>query len=85
VFLDQRSTSNYQVFVHVSRPKKFLHAVQDSEYRQGIHDLHEMHKLSEQVCRYDLDQVDVCWLDSYNLLRAGCGQCVYSNFKSYLF
>ena len=55
------------------RSKKFLHAAQDSEYKQGIHDLHEMQKLADQVCRYDLDDLDVSWLGRFNELREEMG------------
>ncbi|KAK6168409.1 hypothetical protein SNE40_020949 [Patella caerulea] len=47
-------------------PRKFLHAVQDESYRQGCHELTGMNQLSELVVRYDLDDLDVCWLETVN-------------------
>jgi hypothetical protein len=59
------------------RPKKLLHAVADETYRQGAHELHETQKLADEVCRYDLDELDVTWLSNYNCLRLqhGINQC----------
>ena len=47
--------------------------MQDETYKQGIHDLTEMHKLAEQVCRYDLDDQDVAWLSLVNPEREDMG------------
>ena len=55
-------------------PKKYLHAQKDETYQQAIHELHETHKLSEQVCRYDLDELDVAWLRVYNEQREEMGE-----------
>jgi len=56
------------------RPKKLLHAVQDETYRQGMHELHETHKLADEVCRYDLDELDSAWLTNYNEHRLQFGK-----------
>ena len=55
-------------------PKKLLHAQNDENYRQGNHELHETHKLAEQVCRYDLDDLDVSWLLRANQELEACGK-----------
>lgn len=55
-------------------PKKYLHAVKDENYRVGLHELHESHKLAEDICRYDLDDFDVTWLNLMNEEREGMGQ-----------
>ena len=57
------------VVVWCNRPKKLLHAVQDETYRQGLHELHETQKMADEVCRYDLDELDCAWLANYNELR----------------
>ena len=57
----------------ILRPKKLLHAVADDAYKQSLHELHETHKLAEEVCRYDLDHLDEIWLKSYNDIREQCG------------
>ena len=51
-----------------------LHATKDESYTQGQHELHETQKLAEQVCRYDLDDMDVKWLLRVNAERAEMGQ-----------
>lgn len=57
------------------RPKKYLHAQNDENYKQGIHELHDTQTLAEQVCRYDLDDLDTSWLSIANEHFADCGQC----------
>ena len=57
------------------RPKKFLHAAQDETFKQGLHELHGMQSLADEVCRYDLDDFDSVWLRLYNELRVNCGNC----------
>lgn len=47
-------------------PRKYLHAQKDDTYQGGIHELTGMQQLSEQVVRYDLDDLDVCWLQKVN-------------------
>ena len=46
----------------------------DENYKQGIHELHETQQLAEQVCRYDLDDLDVSWLTGLNQELHNCGQ-----------
>lgn len=58
----------------MSRPKKYLHAAQDETYKQGIHELHGMQTLADEVCRYDLDGLDTVWLARYNELRSQWGE-----------
>jgi len=58
------------------RPKKLLHAVQDETYRQGLHELHETQKMADEVCRYDLDDLDCVWLANYNELRKEHGRYI---------
>ncbi|KAI0238083.1 Protein Jade-1 [Lamellibrachia satsuma] len=55
-------------------PRKYLHATHDETYIQGIHELHEMHQLADQVCRYDLDELDVAWLMLCNAERELMGE-----------
>ena len=47
-------------------PKKLLHSAKDETYQIAVHELHEQQKLAEQVCRYDLDDLDVLWLEEFN-------------------
>ncbi|XP_067663945.1 protein Jade-1-like [Haliotis asinina] len=54
-------------------PRKYLHATQDETFRQGIHELTGMQQLSEQVVRYDLDDLDVSWLELANEEREEMG------------
>lgn len=55
-------------------PRKFLHGMKDEIYKQGDHELTGMQQLAEQVVRYDLDDLDVCWLERINDSRMELGQ-----------
>lgn len=61
-------------FVLVYSPKKFLHAAKDETYQLGLHELTGMSQLSEQVVRYDLDDLDVAWLRQLNEQREEVGK-----------
>ncbi|XP_076446713.1 uncharacterized protein LOC143284030 isoform X2 [Babylonia areolata] len=54
-------------------PHKLLHERVDSMYKKGLHELTGMQQLSEQLVRYDLDDLDVCWLDEVNFTRREMG------------
>ncbi|XP_045203812.2 protein Jade-1-like isoform X2 [Mercenaria mercenaria] len=54
--------------------KKFLHAAKDETYQLGQHELTGMSQLSEQVVRYDLDDLDVSWLRLLNEQREEVGE-----------
>lgn len=54
--------------------RKLLHAAADETYRQGMHELTGMQQLAEQVVRYDLDDIDVCWLTQVNEEREEMGK-----------
>lgn len=56
------------------RPRKLLHSCKDETYKQGDHELTGMQQLADQVVRYDLDDLDVSWLDSMNAERLGLGK-----------
>ena len=51
-----------------------LHATADETYRQACHELTNMSQLAEQVCRYDLDELDVKWLERFNEEREDIGE-----------
>ncbi|KAK3100521.1 hypothetical protein FSP39_021267 [Pinctada imbricata] len=55
-------------------PKKLLHSNKDETFQQGIHELTGMQQLSEEVVRYDLDDMDVCWLRRANEEREQTGE-----------
>lgn len=57
-----------------SRSRKFLHDQKDEIYQQGIHEFTGMNQLAEQVVRYDLDDMDVCWLQRMNEEREEMGK-----------
>lgn len=54
-------------------PHKLLHERADDTYKKGIHELTGMQQLAEQLVRYDLDDLDVCWLEEVNLSRLELG------------
>lgn len=53
-------------YFYIYRPRKYLHGSKDETYQQGIHELTGMQQLADQVIRYDLDDIDVCWLNLAN-------------------
>ena len=59
-------------------PRKLMHAMQDDCFKREIHELHGMHKLAEQVYRYDLDYQDVQWLISVNEERDTWGEGLHA-------
>lgn len=48
--------------------------MKDEIYKQGEHELTGMQQLAEQVVRYDLDDLDVCWLERMNDKRMELGK-----------
>jgi len=50
-----------------------LHERVDSVYKKGHHELTGMQQLAEQLVRYDLDDLDVCWLEEVNFSRREMG------------
>ena len=57
-------------------PKKLLHSHKDELYETSKHELHETQKMAEQVCRYDLDDLDAVWLKTVNEERKDMGELV---------
>lgn len=53
-------------YFYIYRPRKYLHGSKDETYQQGINELTGMQQLADQVIRYDLDDIDVCWLNLAN-------------------
>jgi hypothetical protein len=53
-----------------------FHAVQDDNYNKAIHYLTGMQQLADEVVRYDLDDLDVCWLQRMNEERITMGDIV---------
>ncbi|XP_076467534.1 uncharacterized protein LOC143298551 [Babylonia areolata] len=47
-------------------PHKLLHERVDEVYKKGMHELTGMPELVDQLVRYDLDDLDVCWLEELN-------------------
>ncbi|KAK7097658.1 PHD finger protein rhinoceros-like isoform X2 [Littorina saxatilis] len=54
-------------------PHKILHERVDCTYKKGLHELTGMQQLAEQLVRYDLDDLDVCWLEEVNFRRREMG------------
>jgi len=55
-------------------PRKYLHATQDANFQSGIHELTMVDQMAEQVCRYDLDDLDMAWLTRTNEDLGVCGE-----------
>lgn len=69
-----REKSKNGDFKTLRNSRKLLHATADESYRQGMHELTGMQQLAEQVVRYDLDDIDVCWLTQVNEEREEMGE-----------
>ena len=67
------------------RPRKFLHASKDVTFCQGTHELHDTQQLADQVCRYDLDFMDVQWLQEVNYLMEDMGMLHKYNTSNYMY
>ncbi|XP_064637141.1 protein Jade-3-like [Lineus longissimus] len=52
---------------------KMFHAVPDENYNKAVHYLTGMQQLADEVVRYDLDDLDVCWLRRINEERITMG------------
>lgn len=52
------------------RPKKFLRISKDNNYNPDDHYLSTTPARAEKACGYDLDDVDIAWLDVCNGERA---------------
>jgi hypothetical protein len=65
------------------RPKKYLCPANDPNYDVNIHEAYITHRLVDDVCRYDSDDLDVCWLNRVNLefQQMGIEQLTRSNFE----
>lgn len=53
-----------------SRPKKFLRISRDDYFNPEEHHLSTTPSRAEKACAYDLDDVDIAWLDVLNGERA---------------
>jgi len=59
-----------------SRPKKLLYSsADDDNFKPAVHELYDSAHKTENVCRYDLDELDTTWLTEYNKLRQAAGEC----------
>ena len=50
-----------------------LKEAKDENFNEEVHKVHELQKKAEQVCQYDLDDMDIAWLKGYNALRTQQG------------
>lgn len=71
VLREKSKTGDFKI---LRNSRKLLHAAADETYRQGMHELTGMQQLAEQVVRYDLDDIDVCWLTQVNEEREEMGE-----------
>ena len=63
----------YWIF-HLFRPEKLLLIHEESErFTTSHHEYKNSNDLADNVCRYDLDDLDVAWLEKYNEERVDMG------------
>jgi len=74
-------------FVSACRPKKLLYSSTDANFDTAVHELYDASLRMENICRYDLDELDTTWLTEYNRLRQQTGTlrmlCCYELQKLY--
>ena len=63
--------------LHYRPQGKLLHASKDDQYQKGIHELHDTQSMAEEICRYDLDELDMYWLQYLNDEREQMGRYYY--------
>lgn len=61
-------------FFHLFSPKKYIHQTKDDTYDDKEHKLSNYDKISEAMCRYDLDLLDISWLEIFNRERILSGE-----------
>lgn len=58
----------------IYRPKnKFVRVTHDDFYSSDIHQLTSAPARSQQACAYDMDDVDLAWLNRVNAQRSAIG------------
>lgn len=64
----------YKRFFPIYRPKnKFVRVTHDDFYSSDIHQLTSAPARSQQACAYDMDDVDLAWLNRVNAQRSAIG------------
>lgn len=63
------------------RPKKFMRTTEDSFFSQEHHVLIDTAAKAENVCKYDLDDLDSEWLKVFNDRRYDLGKKDLFHFK----
>ncbi|CAD5120454.1 DgyrCDS9022 [Dimorphilus gyrociliatus] len=59
--------------VRFVRSKKYIHQTKDETYDEKEHKLSNYDKIGESLCRYDLDLMDISWLEIFNRGRTSSG------------
>ena len=54
---------------------------EDSHFNPAVHEPYDTSHKTDNVCRYDLDELDTTWLTQYNRLRLEAG--LYHALTSY--
>lgn len=55
-------------------PKKYVRVVKTGDYNPGKHHFSPNNRAQEKVCRYDMDDLDFCWLMMVNKDREKMGR-----------
>ena len=59
-----------------------IHVTEDEAYDQTIHELVVTPKKMEEICRYDLDDLDITFLKLFNELHEQMGEKLIHSFFS---
>ncbi len=59
---------------HISPKNKFVRVTHDDFYSSDIHQLTSAPARSQQVCAYDMDDIDLAWLNRVNNQRNAIGK-----------
>ena len=58
------------------RSEKYILTHEDSgRFTKSSHEYEDVSDRAGNVCRYDLDDLDVAWLEKYNEERVDMGKC----------
>lgn len=59
-----------------NRPKKLLFSgsILDDSFKPLVHELYDLQKQVNSVCRYDLDDLDSTWLEIFNRSQEEIGE-----------
>ena len=61
------------MYLYAFRPKKLIRTTEDSFFSNEFHVLSDVGKKADNICKYDLDDLDAHWLAIFNERREDLG------------